>query len=161
MVFNCINSYLKFLKSAILVNTNNKIRSIKIWILGIFSQILHLILSQKVTDTFIPTNLQVKFHKTKTETLASGSLDGLLNIYNILEQTEDDALTYSLNVENSVEKLSWLDDVRLACVTQSNDLQVWDADSGDMLKSYGRDKIAKSIKVCCIVKTINLLCSSQ
>ncbi|XP_026743677.1 WD repeat-containing protein 89 [Trichoplusia ni] len=89
---------------------------------------------------------QVKFHPTKTEILASGSLDGLLNVFNVMEQSEDDALTYSLNVENSVEKLRWLDEKQVACITQSNDLQLWDADSGDLLKSFTRDKVSRSIK---------------
>ncbi|CAG9137073.1 unnamed protein product [Plutella xylostella] len=89
---------------------------------------------------------QVKFHKEKPETLATGSSDGLMNIFNITEPTEDDALIYSLNVENSVEKLSWLDDKVAAVITQSNDLQTWDTEAGDMLRSYSRDKVAKSIK---------------
>ncbi|KAJ8717518.1 hypothetical protein PYW08_005917 [Mythimna loreyi] len=89
---------------------------------------------------------QVKFHKTKTEILATGSLDGLLNVFNVMELTEDDALTYSLNVENSVEKLSWLDEKQVGCITQSNDLQLWDADSGDLLRSFTRDKVSRSIK---------------
>ncbi|XP_026763367.2 WD repeat-containing protein 89 [Galleria mellonella] len=89
---------------------------------------------------------QVKFHKEKTEILATGSLDGLINVFNIMEQNEDDALVYSLNVENSIEKISWLDARQVACVTQSNDLQVWDSESGDQIKSCSRDKIAKSIK---------------
>ncbi|KAM3959383.1 WD repeat-containing protein 89 [Aphomia sociella] len=89
---------------------------------------------------------QVKFHKTQTEILTSGSLDGLLNVYNIMEKTEDDALTYSLNVENSIEKISWLDTKQVACITQSNDLQVWDTTTGDQVKNCSRDKIAKYIK---------------
>lgn len=64
-----------------------------------------------------------------------------------MEPTEDDALTYSLNVENSVEKISWLDEKKVACITQSNDLQLWDVESGDMIKSYSREKVAKGIKV--------------
>ncbi|XP_050352550.1 WD repeat-containing protein 89 [Nymphalis io] len=89
---------------------------------------------------------QVKFHKEKTEILATGSLDGLLNVYNLLEETEDDALIYSMNVENSVEKITWLNDNRVSCITQSNDLQTWDTSTGDMIKTYNRDKIARSIK---------------
>ncbi|KAI5631417.1 hypothetical protein NE865_15868 [Phthorimaea operculella] len=89
---------------------------------------------------------QVKFHPTKTETLATGALDSLINVYNILEPTEDDALLYSLNIENSVDKLNWLDGQRIACVTQSSDLQIWDASSGDMVRSYDREKISRSIK---------------
>lgn len=98
--------------------------------------------------TLLCFSLQVKFHTEKSHTLASGSLDGLLNVYNILETTEDDALTYSLNIENSIEKLSWLDKNCIACITQSSDVQIWDAASGDMVNSYGRNKVARSIKVC-------------
>ncbi|XP_050550709.1 WD repeat-containing protein 89 [Spodoptera frugiperda] len=90
--------------------------------------------------------LQVKFHKTQTEVLATGSLDGLINIFNVMELSEDDALTYSLNVENSVEKLSWLDEKQVACITQSNDLQFWDTQSGDLLRTFTRDKVSRSIK---------------
>ncbi|KAF9820521.1 hypothetical protein SFRURICE_009940 [Spodoptera frugiperda] len=89
---------------------------------------------------------QVKFHKTQTEVLATGSLDGLINIFNVMELSEDDALTYSLNVENSVEKLSWLDEKQVACITQSNDLQFWDTQSGDLLRTFTRDKVSRSIK---------------
>lgn len=91
--------------------------------------------------------MQVKFHKDKPEILASGSQDGLLNIYDIEETSEDDALTYSLNIENSVEKITWLSDSQVSCVTQSNDLQIWDIGTGDCRKSYSREKIARSIKV--------------
>ncbi|XP_073953130.1 WD repeat-containing protein 89 [Choristoneura fumiferana] len=89
---------------------------------------------------------QVKFHKKKPNILASTALDGLLNIYNIMEPAEDDALTYSLNVENSVEKLTWLSDSQVSCVTQSSDLQVWDTETGDLIRSYDRDKISRTIK---------------
>ncbi|OWR41806.1 putative WD-repeat protein YNL035C [Danaus plexippus plexippus] len=89
---------------------------------------------------------QVKFHKEKSEILSSGSLDGLLNIYNVLEATEDDALTYSLNVDNSIEKISWLSEDVVACCTQSHDAQLWNSCSGDLLQSYDREKIARGIK---------------
>ncbi|KAJ8718221.1 hypothetical protein PYW07_006151 [Mythimna separata] len=89
---------------------------------------------------------QVKFHKTKTEIVATGSLDGLVNIFNVLELTEDDALTYSLNAENSLERLAWLGERQLAAITQSDDLQLWDADSGDLLRTFTRDKVSRSIK---------------
>lgn len=92
----------------------------------------------------------MKFHKEKVEILISGALDGLLNIYNVLEKTEDDALVFSLNVENSVERLSWIDERQVVCITQSNDLQVWNSDTGDLVKNYNRDKVARAIKVSCI-----------
>lgn len=81
--------------------------------------------------------------------MATGSLDGLVNIFNVMEPSEDDALTYSLNVENSVDKLTWLDDERLAVIVQSYELQLWDAGSGDLLRSFTRDKVSRSIKASC------------
>ncbi|CAH0401491.1 unnamed protein product [Chilo suppressalis] len=89
---------------------------------------------------------QIKFHKEKTEIITTGAMDGLLNVFNILEQTEDEALTFSLNVENSIEKISWLDATQVACTTQSNDFQIWNSETGDMIRSFSRDKVAKSIK---------------
>ncbi|KAL4704153.1 hypothetical protein ACJJTC_012969 [Scirpophaga incertulas] len=89
---------------------------------------------------------QVKFHKEKAEILVTGANDGLLNVYNVLEETEDDALSFSMNVQNSVEKLTWLNSIQIACVTQSNDFQIWDTTTGDLVRSYSREKVAKGIK---------------
>lgn len=44
----------------------------------------------------------VRFHPEKFNFLVTGSTDGLLNIFNLLEPSEDDALLYSLNTESSV-----------------------------------------------------------
>ena len=44
----------------------------------------------------------VKFHAEKSHILCSGSTDGLLNVFNLLETSEDDALLYSFNTESSV-----------------------------------------------------------
>ncbi|XP_047507727.1 WD repeat-containing protein 89-like [Pieris napi] len=90
--------------------------------------------------------IQVKFKPNTNTVLTSGATDGLINIFNLLEHEEDSALLYSLNVGNSVEKLTWLNDDQLGCVTQSDDLQIWNTATGDMIKEYSRDKVARSIK---------------
>jgi WD40 repeat protein len=46
--------------------------------------------------------LQVCFHPTKQDTLASGSTDGLINIFDVSKSCEEDALQQSLNTESSV-----------------------------------------------------------
>ncbi len=48
----------------------------------------------------------VEFHGTQTHSIASGSTDGLLNVYNLLQPSEDDALLYSFNTESSVVSYS-------------------------------------------------------
>lgn len=51
------------------------------------------------------------FHSIKRDVLASGSTDGLMNVFDLTQPSEDLALTYSLNTESSVvRKLS------LSCV---------------------------------------------
>lgn len=49
---------------------------------------------------------QVKFHPENKDILASGSTDGLVNIFNVSESSEDDALQMTLNTESSVVSLS-------------------------------------------------------
>lgn len=51
---------------------------------------------------------QIKFHPTNPNLLLSGSMDGLINSFDISELNEDDALQCTLNTERSVAKLNWL-----------------------------------------------------
>ena len=44
----------------------------------------------------------VKFSPVNGTRLATGSTDGLLNVFNLVATTEDDALEYSFNTESSV-----------------------------------------------------------
>lgn len=45
------------------------------------------------------------FHPTKRDALSSGSTDGLINVFDLTQTSEDSALTYSLNTESSVVRL--------------------------------------------------------
>lgn len=47
------------------------------------------------------------FHPEKRDALASGSTDGLINVFDLKQVSEDQALTYSLNTESSVVSLSF------------------------------------------------------
>lgn len=44
----------------------------------------------------------LSFHNEKQDCLSSGSTDGLINIYDLTQTSEDDALTFSLNTDSSV-----------------------------------------------------------
>ncbi|RWS27259.1 WD repeat-containing protein 89-like protein [Leptotrombidium deliense] len=71
----------------------------------------------------------VEFHPTKKEILASGSDDQLINIYDIVEEgEEDDGLLYTLNAEESVSKIKWLpnNSEKLACLMENETFQLWD-----------------------------------
>jgi len=47
----------------------------------------------------------VRFHPSQSNSLASGSTDGLVNVFNLMESSEDAALIFSLNTESSVVSL--------------------------------------------------------
>lgn len=46
--------------------------------------------------------VDVKFHSSDPDLLLSGSVDGLVCLYDIKEETEDDALQATFNSESSV-----------------------------------------------------------
>lgn len=46
------------------------------------------------------------FHPAKRNVLASGSTDGLMNMFDLIQSSEDLALTCSLNTESSVVRQS-------------------------------------------------------
>lgn len=46
--------------------------------------------------------VSLAFHSSKQDVLASGSTDGLINVFDLTQPSEDAALTYSLNTESSV-----------------------------------------------------------
>lgn len=50
------------------------------------------------------------FHSIKRDILASGSTDGLMNIFDLAQPAEDLALMYSLNTGSSVVRLSVSDE---------------------------------------------------
>lgn len=93
---------------------------------------------QEVTD--------IKFHPTKSELLASSSTDGLINVFDCKQQSEDDALQFSLNTEDSIAKISWHSQDRLSCITNTNNLHLYDVENQDLLKTWDRESITESIK---------------
>lgn len=50
---------------------------------------------------------QVKFHPTNPNSLASGSIDGLINTFDISQINEDEALQCTFNTDRSVASLNW------------------------------------------------------
>lgn len=68
---------------------------------------------------------QVCFHPTETDTLSTGSTDGLVCVFDISQPTEDDAITLTLNSESSVSKIGWHGN-NLYCVTHIDTFYLWD-----------------------------------
>ena len=49
----------------------------------------------------------VRFHPEKADLMASGGTDGIVNVFDISRETEEDALETSINSESSVQRLAW------------------------------------------------------
>ncbi|XP_045606880.2 WD repeat-containing protein 89 [Procambarus clarkii] len=93
---------------------------------------------------------QVKFNPTQADTMATAATDGLINVFDISQNTEDEALTYCMNAEVTVGKLSWLSQngkhERLSAVTDMESLQYWDIKEAAPLYKYNREEIASAMK---------------
>lgn len=92
----------------------------------------------------------IKFHPTLPNVLASGSTDGLINIFDISNPTEDDALQYCLNTESSVQTLNWhqtqQNKNRISCITHLNDFILYDVEESEEIVAFKRNEITKLIR---------------
>ncbi|ESO98356.1 hypothetical protein LOTGIDRAFT_159161 [Lottia gigantea] len=88
------------------------------------------------TESFENEITQVKFHPSKSDCIASGASDGLVNIFNLKETDEDDALQLTLNTESFVARIGWCgeDYSNIYCITDVDTYHVWDATEGDVIK---------------------------
>ncbi|XP_034246533.1 WD repeat-containing protein 89 [Thrips palmi] len=91
---------------------------------------------------------QVSFHPLIPDNVASGSSDGLINIYDLKKDTEDDALVDSLNTESTVDKLTWylLNGTHkgIACILDTMDVQLWTQDGAAPISTFSRKHVANS-----------------
>lgn len=93
----------------------------------------------------------VRFHHENPDLIASGSTDGLINVYDISKSCEDDAFEYCLNTESSVANLKWHRNANdkdvLSCITHTQDLHLYDVNESELIVSYTRNTITDSLKV--------------
>lgn len=97
---------------------------------------------------------QLKFHPDDSNTLISGSTDGLINLYDLSEHSEESALRETFNTESSVDTLTWFKADQtdaIACVTHTSDLQLRNIEDAEPYASFGRNNISTTLKVYCII----------
>lgn len=88
----------------------------------------------------------VKFNPQNPDALLSCSTDGLLNVYDLKQPTEDDALVESFNTDSSASSLNWFragNSDHVTCITHTNDLQVYNVDSQDKVIEFKRNHVTK------------------
>ncbi|KAH8299872.1 hypothetical protein KR044_007111, partial [Drosophila immigrans] len=91
----------------------------------------------------------VLFHANNPDYLCSGSTDGLINVFDIKQSDEDDALLNTINTESSVHRLNWHRNEKgqdlISCITHTNDFMSYECQEGDEVMSFGRSKITAGI----------------
>ena len=94
------------------------------------------------------TSLQ--FHRDKKDILATGSTDGLVNVLDLSQGSEDDALVTSHNTEDSVGRVLWYsrkgDPMQLAIQTHTEEIQLWNTDDVGPHTVFDRSSICHGIR---------------
>jgi len=94
------------------------------------------------------TSLQ--FHRDKKDILATGSTDGLVNVLDLTQESEDDALVTSHNTEDSVGRVVWYsrkgDPMQLAILTHTEEIQLWNTDDVGPHTVLDRNSICHGIR---------------
>ncbi|XP_069494339.1 WD repeat-containing protein 89 isoform X2 [Ambystoma mexicanum] len=76
---------------------------------------------------------QVCFHPSNPNLLVSGSTDGLVNVFDLNKQNEDDALIVTCNSDSSVSFVGWSGKAynQIYCLTHDEGFYWWDLDQLD------------------------------
>ena len=93
---------------------------------------------------------QIKFHPRNKNSIMSASTDGLINIYDVSQNNEDDALENSLNVETSVQKVEWFrinDEDVIGCITDMETVQFWKPDDVSPYACFSRKMLASTMYI--------------
>lgn len=71
---------------------------------------------------------QVRFHPRDKDRLASGSTDGLVNVFDLSQGAEEEALLATCNSDSSAGAICWCgaDYSRLLCLSHDEGLHLWD-----------------------------------
>lgn len=89
----------------------------------------------------------VAFHTSEYDTIASSSTDGLVNLFDLRQPNEEEALQTSLNTESSVARAKWNGSNLLSVFTHTETVQLWDRDSAGPTYNLKREEIAAALSV--------------
>ncbi|XP_068110366.1 WD repeat-containing protein 89 isoform X2 [Hyperolius riggenbachi] len=98
---------------------------------------------------------QVRFHPTNPSLLASGSTDGLVNVFDISEGNEDDALSSTCNSDSSVGVIGWAGKGynQVYCLTHNEGFCWWDlaqVDTDEPITLCSIEDVREKIEGCTV-----------
>lgn len=91
---------------------------------------------------------QIKFSVGQPNLMLSSSTDGLVNLFDVSQSKEDDALLNSFNVDAAVRKLSWFDqESTFGCITDMETVQMWQVDDVEPTRQFDRQTLGQAIRM--------------
>ncbi|XP_017026992.1 WD repeat-containing protein 89 [Drosophila kikkawai] len=92
----------------------------------------------------------VRFHSQNPDLLTTGSIEGLINVFDIKQPDEDEALLNTVNTESSVARLRWHRNVYdkdiISCITTTSDFKSYECEEGDEVHSFERPDVTAAIR---------------
>lgn len=100
-------------------------------------------------DSFGQDVTSVRFHGDDANKLATGGADHLINVFDISQETEDDALITTLNSESPIKKVMWYSGKgkdSIAGVSEDEELVLWPNVDGIEHKTFTRDDLTVAVR---------------
>ena len=95
----------------------------------------------------------VRCHPTNPDRLASGGTDGIVNVFDLSQTCEDDAIETTINSESSVQRLSWFHRDSssptadsLCCITHTEEASLWKVEDVAPYKTISREDACIAMK---------------
>ncbi|KAM8917305.1 WD repeat-containing protein 89 [Spinachia spinachia] len=108
---------------------------------------------------------QVRFHPRENDRLASGSMDGLVNVFDLSRGTEEEALLATCNSDSSASSVCWAGATytQLLCLSPNEALHLWDLgrlDTEEPLTVFGAAD-ARSLPLLAEGRAVDYLVGAQ
>ena len=97
-------------------------------------------------ETFGEDITETKFSPNDPNQLITGASDGQMNVFDISQDNEDDALVTTLNVEAPVKSVTWMKDDKVGVVLDHEELLLWKLEDSESYKTFSREDLTVAIK---------------
>jgi len=97
-------------------------------------------------ETFGEDLTVTKFAPNDANQLVTASSDGQVNLFDISQESEDDALVTSLNTEAVIRSVTFLSDNKLAIIQDHEEALLWKTEDSEAYKTFTREDFTSAIK---------------
>jgi len=97
-------------------------------------------------ETFGEDLSVTKFSPKNSNQLISASTDGQINLFDISQENEDDALITALNVEAPAKSITWLKDDKVGILLDHEEIALWKIEDSQPYKIFDRENLTGAIR---------------